>query len=357
MIITVQNSQLKKVLGSFKSIVPANPMISAVENILFDVSAEGITLTVCNMEITMVSSIDCANKDCGQFLLPFSFINGISSLAGSVPLEISIEGENAVVRCSSDVFEVKSLAKASLFPTIPGFPEQKPLKIDQPFIDAIITAGETTIKGETSWPATKCVLLDISEDSITVASMTGPTMFTMSFDMESPVADKVLVSENCIKAISSIHLSEMIWNENHVAFIGENTKIISRIPVGVFPNYRTFLVDRTPTVTVNRKQLINGIKKVAISSPHLDELCVTLESNTIHLKGGNVDDTRSANITIPCLYSGQSILLKMNSKNFTSVLSQPSAEDIELSITDHTKPVYITSPEEKGYVALCATCV
>lgn len=357
MTITIQNARLKEVLGSFKSIIPVNPIFSAVENILFDFSEESITLTACNLEITMVSRIVCENKECGRFLLPFSFINGISSLAGSVPLEISIEGSNAVVKCGSDVFEVKSLAAPSLFPVIPDFPEQEPLKIDQPFIDAIITAGETTIKGETSWPATKCVLLDIAGDSITVASMTGPTMFTMSFDMAFPSKDKILISENCIKAISSIHLSEMIWNQNHVAFIGESTKIISRIPAGVFPNYRTYLVAHTPIVTVNRKQLINGIKKASISSPHLDELCLTLESNTIHLKGGNMDDTRSANITIPCLYSGESLLLKMNSKNFTSVLTQPSAEDIELSITDHTKPVYITSPEEKGYVALCATCM
>ena len=105
--------------------------------------------------------------------------------------------------------------------------------------------------------------------------------------------------------------------------------------------------DRNPNkVLVDRIELVNGIKRVAVcSNPTTNLIRMDIADNRINLTAQDIDFSVSANETISCSYEGQNITIGFKSTFLVEILSNIDTPTIVIELADSTragvfKPVY-----------------
>ncbi|MEG0498999.1 MAG: DNA polymerase III subunit beta, partial [Alistipes sp.] len=99
-------------------------------------------------------------------------------------------------------------------------------------------------------------------------------------------------------------------------------------------------------VLVDRIELMNGIKRVAVcSNPTTNLIRLDVENNKINLTAQDIDFSVSANESITCNYEGQSISIGFKSTFLVEILSNIDTSTVVIELADSTragvfKPVY-----------------
>ena len=99
-------------------------------------------------------------------------------------------------------------------------------------------------------------------------------------------------------------------------------------------------------VLVDRIELVNGIKRVAVcSNPTTNLIRMDIADNRINLTAQDIDFSVSANETISCSYDGQPIEIGFKSTFLVEILSNMETPTVVIELADSTragvfKPVY-----------------
>ena len=91
----------------------------------------------------------------------------------------------------------------------------------------------------------------------------------------------------------------------------KNHTLVCRLIEGNYPNYNAVIPTANPNkVLVDRIELVNGIKRVAVcSNPTTNLIRMDIADNRINLTAQDIDFSVSANETISCSYEGQNITI------------------------------------------------
>ena len=99
-------------------------------------------------------------------------------------------------------------------------------------------------------------------------------------------------------------------------------------------------------VLVDRIELVNGIKRVAVcSNPTTNLIRMDIGDNRINLTAQDIDFSVSANETISCSYDGEEITIGFKSTFLVEILSNMDTPTVVIELADSTragvfKPVY-----------------
>ena len=105
-------------------------------------------------------------------------------------------------------------------------------------------------------------------------------------------------------------------------------------------------VNYTNKVLVDRIELVNGIKRVAVcSNPTTNLIRMDIGDNRINLTAQDIDFSVSANETISCSYDGEPISIGFKSTFLVEILSNMDTPTVMVELADSTragvfKPVY-----------------
>ena len=127
----------------------------------------------------------------------------------------------------------------------------------------------------------------------------------------------------------------------------EREVLVCRLIEGNYPNYNAVIPTANPNkVLVDRIELVNGIKRVAVcSNPTTNLIRMDIADNRINLTAQDIDFSVSANETISCSYEGQNITIGFKSTFLVEILSNIDTPTIVIELADSTragvfKPVY-----------------
>ena len=114
-----------------------------------------------------------------------------------------------------------------------------------------------------------------------------------------------------------------------------------------YPNYNAVIPTANPNkVLVDRIELVNGIKRVAVcSNPTTNLISMDIADNRINLTAQDIDFSVSANETITCSYDGEPISIGFKSTFLVEILSNMDTPTVVVELADSTragvfKPVY-----------------
>jgi DNA polymerase-3 subunit beta len=97
---------------------------------------------------------------------------------------------------------------------------------------------------------------------------------------------------------------------------------------------------------VDRVELLNGIKRVAIcSNPTTNLIRMDIADNRINLTAQDIDFSLSANETISCSYEGSPITIGFKSTFMVDIFSNIETPSVMIELADSTragvfKPIY-----------------
>ena len=137
------------------------------------------------------------------------------------------------------------------------------------------------------------------------------------------------------------------FDAKNVSFELKNHKFVCRLIEGNYPNYNAVIPSANPNkVLVDRVELVNGIKRVAVcSNPTTNLIRMDIAGNRISLAAQDIDFSVSANETISCSYDGQPVTIGFKSTFLVEILSNIDSPTVVIELADSTragvfKPVY-----------------
>ena len=189
-------------------------------------------------------------------------------------------------------------------------------------------------------------------DRLTFVGTDAHKLVKYEVETANEVASSFILPKKPANLLKSVLLKEedaikVSFDSKNAMFQLKNHTLVCRLIEGNYPNYNAVIPTANPNkVLVDRIELVNGIKRVAVcSNPTTNLIRMDIADNRINLTAQDIDFSVSANETISCSYEGQNITIGFKSTFLVEILSNIDTPTIVIELADSTragvfKPVY-----------------
>ena len=352
---SVSSSALLSLLATTGKVISNKNTLPILDYFLMELKGDQLKVTTSDLETTLVSSITVDNVESeGVIAAPAKQLLDSLKEFAEIPLTID---------CNDQTFEIKlnwksgSLsipgASAVSYPALPALSEdKKELTFD---VDTLVNGINKTIfatADDELRPIMNGVYINIEPESITFVATDAHKLVKYASEQHSELTAAFILPKKPANLLKGMLLKEeapvkVSFDSKNVLFNLKNHTLVGRLIEGSYPNYNAVIPANNPNkVLIDRIELVNGIKRVAVcSNPATNLIRMDIADNKIDLTAQDIDYSMSANETISCSYDGQPITIGFKSTFLVEILSNIETPTVVIELADSTragvfKPVY-----------------
>jgi len=348
---TVPQASLNQQLNIVAGAIHARPSHPILANILVKAKNNTLELTGYNLNIAIISNLECEIQKEGEFTIPLVLFKNIISKLDKEDINITLESQNDTIHIKTQTGNFKIQGQPTeQYPTLPEFEVKNnlilPVEQFKKGLAATLFAASTE--------ETKQVLTGVSiikketnlEFAATDSHRLGVTKFEVSENIEN---FNVVVPNSALKevlkllnTVKSENIEIDIDDNKYIVFTLDKHKIISRLLTNNFPAYNNLIPKSfTTSVIVDKKLFLNRIEIINVVADDKNHLIKFLfENNILTIR----DSQETAKETLS--YEGQgSKEIGFNSKYLLDGLKAIPGDNVVINANLPNQPVVFT-PED-----------
>jgi len=352
---SVNSSELQKTLNKIGGLVPTKSTMPILENILFDLVNEVLTVTATDLDISITDSIRVKGLEDGRIAVPAKRLLDTIRALPDTSMIFDADTTTNKIRITTDNGEYALTGEAAKeFPAVPQLKATEEVSLESNTLKKIIHRTAFAVSTDELRPAMMGVLLQAKSGELRAVSTDGHRLVRLSQRMPKPLALKkdVVVPAKTLNLVSksldggSIELS---MNDAHVRFAFGQTLVVSRLIDETYPNYESVIPgENNKTMTVNRDQLVSSIRRVALySSATTHQVRLGVSKSKLTISAQDIDFGGEAKESIPCEYNAEDLEIGFNSNYVVDILSHLDSEQVSFKFSSPTKAGIITPAEGK----------
>jgi len=346
-------TDLQKALNKLSGVVPAKSPLPVLENILFDLLNNTLTLTATDNELSLTVSLTVKGEEDGKIAIPAKRLmdtvrsldeKSIPSFAADVTTnKISITTPNGHYGLTGE--------SAKEFPTPPQFKSTDEIRVPVFTIKRIIHKTSFAVSTDELRPAMMGVLIHSANNELRAVSTDGhrlvkvlhklPTSSGFKRDIIIPAKALNIVFRSIESGDISIAMSD-----THIQFAYENTTVISRLIDETYPNYESVIPsENDKALTVGRDAMISSIRRVSLyASATTHQVRFDVSKSSIMISAQDIDFGGEAKETIGCEYNGEKLEIGFNATYVLDMLTHLESEKVVFKFSSPTR-AGILSPD------------
>ena len=352
---TVSSSALLSLLATTGKVISNKNTLPILDYFLMELSGKTLKVTTSDLETTLTGSIevDSVERE-GTIAAPVKLMLDSLKEFPEQPIEIDVNDKNWVILIN---WKSGSLslpgASAVSYPAVPQLnAEKKEIKLN---VDTLVNGINKTIfatADDELRPVMNGVFLNLAPSSLTFVGTDAHKLVKYEVETENTENASFILPKKPANLLKSILLKEeddivIAFDSKYAVFQLKNHTLVCRLIEGNYPNYNAVIPANNPNkVLVDRIELINGIRRVAVcSNPTTNLIRMNIGGDKISLTAQDLDFSVSANETISCSYEGQPIPIGFKSTFLVEILSNIDTPTVVIELADSTragvfKPVY-----------------
>lgn len=336
--------KLLKSLQALGGVISSNNTLPILDDFLFRLSEEGLTITASDLETTMVISLkpDMA-EGTGEVTIPARILLDTMKTFPEIPVTFNVNKETLAVELTAGEGRYKlSGHKSDEFPQSPALvdPNQMELAAEvlaNGFEKTIFATGNDELR-----PVMSGVLVEMSADYLTfVATDAHKLVRYRRLDVHAEQNAAFILPKkpiNQLKNLLSNKNDEKVllqFNQTNASFTFDNVKLICRLIEGRYPNYEAVIPTTNPNkLSIDRLSLLSSIKRVAIfSSKATHQVRFKIAGQELVLSAEDLDYYNEAKERLTCSYEGDDMEIGFNSRFFQEMLVNLSNDDVRLEMS------------------------
>ena len=371
---SVSSSALLSLLATTGKVISNKNTLPILDYFLMELSGNELKVTTSDLETTLIGSITVDSVESeGTIAAPAKLMLDSLKEFSELPLTIDVNDKNweITINWKSGSLSIPG-ASAVSYPAVPQLSaEKKELSMD---VDTLVNGINKTIfatADDELRPVMNGIYINLAPGALTFVGTDAHKLVkyesetanevTASFahklvKYESETANEVTASfilpkkpANLLKSVllKEDDAIEMSFDSKNALFKLKSHTLVCRLIEGNYPNYNAVIPANNPNkVLVDRVELVNGIKRVAVcSNPTTNLIRMDIGDNRINLTAQDIDFSVSANETISCSYDGEEITIGFKSTFLVEILSNMDTPTVVIELADSTragvfKPVY-----------------
>lgn len=331
------------------------PILSCL---LLKIEGDRLSVTGSDLQIEVSESIglgDVQAED-GAICLPARKLNDIlKNLQAGTSISMTVADNKAVIKAGRSRFTLSTLS-ADDFPIVESAGDKYEIGIQSGILRSSIERVKHAMGRKDVRHYLNGVLLNIKNKKAIFVATDGHRLAytdTAHFEANMPEASAIIPAESISVICGLLGANETFMDihltSNHAVFILENSKIVTKLIDGKFPDYEKVI----PT---NRKHtLVSSVTELKLASSRASILAnekyrgviLTLSQNLVGIRASNSDAEESEE-NLDVNYGGDAITIGVNGDYLREALSVMGADDVQLAFTDSNSSILVTHPADSS---------
>jgi len=316
---TVASSDLQKALAKVSGVVPSKSTLPILENILFSLSKNTLTLLATDLEVSMSVSVEVKGEEEGVIAMPAKRVLDTIRALPDVQIRLHAEESSKKIQMMTESGEYNLLGEPGEdFPAGPQFKSENDLHIPGPVLEDIINQTLFSVSSDELRPAMTGVYFQIRPERLTTVATDGHRLVRLSYSGTDASMTKDLIVPSKALHLASRSIEEgdvtISVDSTHIQFHLGSTTLTSRLIEEKYPNYESVIpLDNDKQMAVARDLLLSSVKRVSLySSSTTHQVRFTVGKSSLKVSAEDVDFGGEAKETMIGVQSKEVLSEKLN---------------------------------------------
>lgn len=353
----VSSTKLFAQLQAVSRVIANKNSLQILEDVLFDLQGEQLTLTASDGETTIRTSLPVENPQ-GEGKVAFGARLLLDTLKEfpEQPLTFLIDDQSFGLNITSANGTYSFVgANGQEYPEMPAEEGENTLTMPaNVLLDAINKTIFCTADDELR-PVMNGIFFDLAEDKVTLVATDAHRLVRYTdTSIHVPQATSFILPKKPAMLLRQVLAKEtedvlITFGQKNAKFAFGQTVIVCRQIEGRFPNYNAVIPQNNQNkVIVDRQTIVNACKRVAVfANTGTSLLKLALSENQIKISAQDIDFSTSAEETIACDYSGMPMAIGFKAPFLIEILSSIASQDVILELADPARAGLILPAENE----------
>jgi len=354
----ISSAELLKHLAVVAEVVPPKSVIPIVQNVLFHIDGNILTLTGTDLENSVRTSLAVdSSEGTIKIALPAKIILDTLKALPEQPITfiVSEDQRNIELLTANGKYKIAGL-DGNDFPRIPPADDTQHIQMPLPVLVKAIDKTVFAVSSDDMKIAMTGVFFDFKTTGATFVSTDAHRLVRYRrSDVLSNTDVSFILPQKALKmlskAASGLDLPVRIeYNSSNAFFTFGDTLLVCRMIDSKYPDYNTVIPQSsTNKLLIDKKELLGSIKRLDIysnKSSHLGRF--KLSGNVLTLRSEDLDIDNSGKETINVIYEGEEMEIGFNLSLVPEVINNAGTDQLQMEFGTPGRAVvvYPTTQEE-----------
>lgn len=360
--LTILQENFSRGLNIVNRIASSKTILPILNNILLEAEPGVLNLSTTNLEMAISTSIRAKVEKEGKITIPSQTLTNYINLLEPGSLTLELINTEVQIKSKKSQAKIKCIS-AEEFPVIPSIIQREKLvfkakNLKEALVKLLPVVSPTETRVEISG-----LLFELNSQDKMKLTLAGTDSYRLAekiINLESSsIKDDlhliipVKTIQEVVRIISEEGEVELYPSENQILFVYQETKIISRLIAGRFPDYKQVIPTHFKTrVRLEKELFLKGIKAVSLfSRTGINDISLKINKNAVLVSSVNSSIGESI-VEIPAELEGETNEIVFNYRYLLDGVSSLNEDEIILEIASETAPAIIRSEKDPYYFYL-----
>lgn len=341
----VSSTALLKQLQQISGVINANTVLPILEDFLFEVDKNRLTVVATDLETVMKIQMDVESRESGRVCIPAKILMDSLKNLPDQPLTFNID-KNFAVELTSDNGKYKVMGEnPDNFPKEPVADNTSTFTLPS---SALVTAINKTlfaVSNDDLRPAMTGVFFEMNPKGIQfVATDAHRLVLYKRTDVSCPKNDSLIVPKkplNLLKSALPDNEDELTigYNDKHLFITHGTTQMSCRLIDARFPDYKVVIpADNPYRLTVNKADFQGALRRVSIfSNKSTNQVVLNISGSELQLAAQDIDFSFEGNERMNCQYTGEDLQIAFNARFLIEMLNAAETDEVTVELSTSTK--------------------
>ena len=352
----VSSSLLYKEIQTLGGIINSTNTLPILDNFLFEINNNKLTLSSSDLESTMTSEIEIESTSTDKIAISAKLLTDILKTFSEQPLTFSKTDNNTIEISASNGKYSLAYLNGDEFPKQIELLDAYETKVKASDLGNAINSTIFASGTDDLRPVMNGVFFQFNSDSLKFVATDAHKLvkFETTEYTANEVSEFIMPKKplQILKGILQGENSELViqHNESNAKFIFDKSSITCRLIDGKFPNYEAVIPKDNPNVlTIDRQLFLNSVRRVSIfSNKTTNQIRIKIAGTLLNISAEDFDFSNKADENLECQYSGDDIQIGFNSKFLIEMLNNLESDMITLSMSHPNRAGIIRPLNEDG---------
>src|SRR6185369_7535687 len=334
--------------------------IPILSNYLFEASADKLSLTATDLDLSLRTSCNAKVKKEGACTVPARKLHDYVKLLPDADITIKLlENHWISIRCGRSNTKMVGMAKSN-FPTLPVFPTAGVVKIPGQVLRSMIAKTGFAIANEESRYTLNGALMVLKPESVTMVATDGHRLAHIerpgekfegvSGEMKTLVPKKAMDEIKSLLDSTDVEAIDFAKDESTLFFRIGPRLLTSRQLTGQFPNFEAVLPkDNNKSIHLHGDELGSAISRVAqFADERSRAVRLKLEKGELKLSASSTETGESED-SLEAEYNGEPLTIGFNAAYILDFLKASGSADVKLELKDAQSAGQLRPADSEDY--------
>ncbi len=353
----VSSDDLLKHLQLIAGVVPSRHVLPIVENFLFEIGKNRLTLTATDLEITMKTTLEVETRGAEMRLaVPAKLVLEILRNLPAIPITITVDEDNFGIEITSENGKYKLNGEnGAEVPQVPEADNTTSVKMPANILVKAIQKTLFAASTDEHKPAMNGMLFSFTNAGVTFVATDAHRLvryrrvdITVKEAVNFVVPQKALnLLKNSLNGMEDILTIE--YNENNAFFSVGNTLLLCRLISDKYPDYENVIPTNNPNkLIIPKKELASTLRRVNIfSNKTTHQVRFKIAGSDLEISTEDIDYANEARENLKCIFDGEDMEIGFNAAFLLEVVNNVETESLVMELSTPNR-ASIVLPEEQN---------